>query len=327
MEEKPLVLLITTGGTIAMEGHATQGVVPAVSAEDLVASVPQLEQFCRLELFAFSNMPSPHMMPKTMFGLSQIVEEALLRPELCGIVITHGTDTLEETAYMLDLLHKSDKAVCITGAMRSADELSADGPMNLLCAVRTAVCPQARNCGVLVVMSEEIHAAREVVKTHTAHTETFMSPFWGPLAYIEPDKILFRRMPIGRQGIFSKVLVDDVHLIKMVAGADGWMLDKLVERQVRGIVLEAFGRGNVPPIVVPSIRNAVENNIPVILTSRVTGGRVLDIYGYEGGAKHVLEAGAMLGGETSGLKARLKLMLALGLTQDMQVLQTYFDTP
>ena len=302
------VIVLTTGGTIAMKLDPAHGIVPAVSGEDLVASVPGLREACPIEVMEFSNIPSPHMTPKRMFELGNKVEELLRHEDILGVVITHGTDTLEETAYLLDLVHNSEKPV-------------------LLCAVRTAASSEARGKGVLVVMNEEIHAAREVVKSHSANTETFVSPFWGPLGYVDPDRVVFRRNTLGRQSIRPPELVEDVHLIKLASGSDSLLIDFLVERNVRGLVLEAFGRGNVPPAALPGIRRAVEKGIPVVITTRTIAGRVLDVYGYEGGAKTVLEAGGILGGETSGPKARLKLMLALGVASGRDELAVFFDTP
>ena len=143
-----------------------------------------------------------------------------------------------------------------------------------LCAVRTAASSEARGKGVLVVMNEEIHAAREVVKSHSANTETFVSPFWGPLGYVDPDRVVFRRNTLGRQSIRPPELVEDVHLIKLASGSDSLLIDFLVERNVRGLVLEAFGRGNVPPAALPGIRRAVEKGIPVVITTRTIAGRV-----------------------------------------------------
>ena len=325
MHEK--VVIVTTGGTIAMKLDPAHGVVPAVSGEDWGASVPGLRAAATIEVREFSNIPSPHMTPRRMFELGRMVEEQLAREDVVGAVVTHGTDTLEESAYLLDLVHSGDKPICLTGAMRSAAEISPDGPVNLLCAVRTAASPEARGKGVLVVMNEEIHAAREVMKSHSANTETFVSPFWGPLGYVDPDRVVFRRAALGRQTLRPDDIVDDVHLIKLASGSDALLVDYLTERQVRGIVIEGFGRGNVPPAVLPGIRRAVAKGIPVVITTRTIAGRVLDVYGYEGGAKTVLEAGAILGGETSGPKARLKLMLALGMTSGREALAAFFDTP
>lgn len=160
-----------------------------MSGEDLVTSVPGLREACPIEVMEFSNIPSPHLTPKRMFELGNKVEERSAHEDILGVVITHGTDTLEETAYLLDLVHNSEKPVCLTGAMRSAAEISPDGPVNLLCAVRTAASSEARGKGVLVVMNEEIHAAREVVNpTPRIRKPSFRrsggrSAMWTPTAW------------------------------------------------------------------------------------------------------------------------------------------------
>ncbi|MBS6157358.1 MAG: asparaginase, partial [Sutterella sp.] len=283
----PQVKILATGGTIAgtassstqMTGYKAGN----LGVQVLINAVPQIKQYAEVSGEQVSNIGSQNMTDKIWLKLAKRCNELLADPNVSGIVITHGTDTLEETAYLLDLVHNSEKPVCLTGAMRSAAEISPDGPANLLCAVRTAASPEARGKGVLVVMNEEIHAAREVVKSHSANTETFVSPFWGPLGYVDPDRVVFRRNTLGRQSIRPPELVEDVHLIKLASGSDSLLIDFLVERNVRGIVLEGFGRGNVPPAVLPGIRRAVERGIPVVITTRTIAGRVLDVYGYEGG--------------------------------------------
>ncbi len=322
------VVVFTTGGTIAMRyDPEIGGAVPAVSGPELIEAVPPLADVCPVEVREFSNIPSPHMTPKRMFDLAKQVEKALEEPDTLGAVITHGTDTLEETAYFLDLCIKSDKPVCLTAAMRSAAEISPDGPKNILCAVRCAACPEARGKGAFVVMNEEIHAAREVTKTHSANPKTFASPFWGPVGYVDADRVIFRRDSIEPQKIHPESIVDDVHLIKLVAGADDFLFNYLVDKKVKGIVVEGFGRGNVSPGAFAGMKRAVENGIPVVLTTRCLGGRVLDVYGYEGGVIRQKEAGIILGGEINGQKARIKLILALGMTQDREKLAEYFDRP
>lgn len=319
------VLILTTGGTIAMKFDPELGVVPAVGGEELVDSVPGLRDVCPVEVREFSNVPSPHMTPRLMFELGGIVAEALEHDDVLGAVVTHGTDTLEETAYLLDLLHASDKPVCVTGAMRSGTDVSYDGTINLLDAVRVAAAPEARGKGVLVVLNDEIHAAREVTKTHSASVKTFESPFWGPLGYADADRIVFRREPLGRQTLRPADLVEAVHLVKLASGSDSLLIDFLADRGVRGLIIEGFGRGNVPPTAMPGIRRAIAKGIPVVVTTRTHTGRVLDVYGYEGGAKTLKDAGAILGGETSAVKARLKLMLALGLTSEKDELRKIFE--
>lgn len=322
------VVVIATGGTIAMRYDPVRnGIFPAVTGAQLIEAVPPLSALCPVEVLEFSNIPSPHMTPRQMFRLAHYVDDVLEQEEVAGVVVTHGTDTLEETAYLLDLTVKSGKPVCLTAAMRDSAQISPDGPKNILCAVKTAWSGQAAGKGVLVVMNEEIHAAREVTKTHSANPKTFASPFWGPIGYVDEDRVIFRREPLQLQKIQPVMLVEEVYLIKLAAGADDFLIRCLVEKKVKGIVVEGFGRGNVPPAVVPGIQAALDKGIPVVLTTRVLGGRVLDIYGYEGSATALKSMGVILAGESNGPKARIKLMLALGVTEDREKIAAYYDVP
>ncbi|MGI6093473.1 MAG: asparaginase [Veillonellaceae bacterium] len=320
------VVIITTGGTIAMRYDPVQkGLCPAVTGPELIEAVPELKSAALVEVVEFANIPSPHMTPRLMFELAHKVDELAQRDDVAGIVITHGTDTLEETAYMLDLVVKTEKPVCLTAAMRSSAESSPDGPKNILCAVKTAACPKAAGAGVLVVMNEEIHAALEVTKTHSANPKTFASPYWGPIGYVDTDRVIIRRKSLMLQKIQPADIVEDVHLIKVVAGMDDFFFRCLVEKKAKGIVVEGLGRGNVNPAVKAGIKLARENNIPVVLATRVHAGRVLDTYGYEGGVGSLTQYGIILAGEITGQKARLKLIAALGITNDVEKLARYFD--
>ncbi len=325
MEDRKIVV-VATGGTIAMRyDPIRKGVFPAVTGAELVEAIPQLADLCLVEVVEFSNIPSPHMTPELMFKLAGIIDGIAARSDVAGIVVTHGTDTLEETSFMLDLVVHTDKPVCVTAAMRSSAQISPDGPMNILCAVKAALSPEAVGAGVLVVMNEEIHSAKDVTKTHSANPKTFESPFWGPLGYVDEDRIIFRHKLVKTEKIQPQNIVSDVYLIKLVAGSDALFFRFLIEQQAKGIVVEGFGRGNVPPMVVPGIKAALAAGIPVVLATRVQGGRVLDVYSYEGGVKPLKEMGVILGGEISGQKARIKLMLALGITSDPQQIAGYFD--
>ncbi|MGI6575567.1 MAG: asparaginase [bacterium] len=322
------VVVVSTGGTIAMKyDPVRKGVFPAVTGAELVEAVPPLADVCPVDVVEFSNIPSAHMTPQTIFKLAHFIDETLAKDDVSGVVVTHGTDTLEETAYFLDLVLKSEKPVCVTGAMRHAGDVSPDGPKNILCSVKVAAAPEAVGKGVFVVLNEEIHAAREVTKTHSGNPKTFASPFWGPLGYVDEDRVIFRRQPIDRLKIQPENIVDDVHLIKVSTGVDDFLLKCLVDKGAKGIVVEGFGRGNIPPAMVPGIKLAIDNGIPVVLTTRSAGGRVLDVYGFEGSAKTLKELGVIFGGEISGQKARLKLILALGITEDHEKLAAYFDVP
>ena len=327
------VIVLTTGGTIAMKLDPAHGIVPAVSGEDLVASVPGLREACPIEVMEFSNIPSPHMTPKRMFELGNKVEELLRHEDILGVVITHGTDTMAYTACALSYRVSagsraqqreaglSDRSHAIGGG----DQPGRTGEP----VVRRAHGGEFRSPGQGRACSHERGNPRRTRGREIPLREygNFRFAVLGaPLGYVDPDRVVFRRNTLGRQSIRPPELVEDVHLIKLASGSDSLLIDFLVERNVRGLVLEAFGRGNVPPAALPGIRRAVEKGIPVVITTRTIAGRVLDVYGYEGGAKTVLEAGGILGGETSGPKARLKLMLALGVASGRDELAVFFDT-
>ncbi|MBU2699454.1 L-asparaginase [Sporomusaceae bacterium BoRhaA] len=320
------VIVITTGGTIAMKyDAATDGLIPAVNGADLVEAVPALKEVAQVEVVEFSNVPSGYITPKSMFELSKTVDQYAQKKAIAGIVITHGTDTLEETAYLLDLTVHTQKPVCITGAMRGASQTSPDGPGNILAAVKTAACDEAYNQGVLVVLNDEIHAALEVTKTHSTNTNTFESPAWGPVGRVYPDKVVIKRHSLYLQKIQPATLVDDVHLLKVVAGMDDFFFRCLVKKKAKGIVVEAFGCGNVPLAVKNGIEMARKNDIPVVLATRVHAGRVVNAYSYSGSASSMKEANIILAGEITGQKARIKLMLSLGMTGDVAKIKEYFD--
>ncbi len=288
------------------------GAAPALSGEEIVARVEGLSEVAEFDIINFARLPGPHITPAIMLELAQMVAAELSKPNIDGVVITHGTDTLEETAYFLDLVLHSDKPVVFVGAMRNSSELSWDGPANLMAAVRVAAAAEARGLGVVVAMSEKIIAANEVTKTHTESVDTFQSRDYGALGLIDKDRILIARRPTEREHIAVTVVEERVETIKAVSGSDGKFVDFAVQQGVRGIVLEGFGRGNVPPAYLPAIARAVQAGIPVVITSRCPRGRVLDTYAYDGAGKTLTNLGVMLGGVLPSHKARIKLMLALG---------------
>ncbi|UMZ72953.1 asparaginase [Natranaerofaba carboxydovora] len=325
--KKTRVAVVFTGGTIAMKYDSkTDGLVPAVSGGELCEAIPSLEEVADIETVEFSNIPSPHMTPQIMLDLSKRVKELLDREDISGVVITHGTDTLEETAYFLDLLLETNKPVIVTGAMKSAGDLSPDGPVNLLSSVRVSSSDNARDKGVMVVMNEEVHSASEVTKTHTASIDTFKSPVWGPLGRVQEDKVYFKRKPLKEENTTNKKIINDdikvdfddiklkeVELLKMYAGCNGKIIDYILEdNNIKGLVIEALGKGNIPPDASSKIGKVIEKGVPVVLTSRVEGGNVSPEYSYEGGGKCLKDMGVIFSKETSGQKAKLKLMLLLG---------------
>ena len=188
------VVVVATGGTIAMKyDKEKHGLVPACSGKDLADAVPGLGDIAPLEFVQFSNIASPGMTPQNMWDLHCKIEELLARDDVAGVVVTHGTDTLEETSFFLDITAKSQKPVVCTAAMRGASDISPDGPYNIYCSLKTAASPQAVGMGVMVCLDEILQAPGEVMKSHSANPATFQSPWWGPIGYVDIDHIVWRR--------------------------------------------------------------------------------------------------------------------------------------
>lgn len=306
------VVVISTGGTIAMLHDSTQhGDVPALGSRDIVAAIPASYATDSVEAKDFSNIPSFHMTPERMLSLAKEVETVLAREDVGGVVITHGTDTLEETAFFLDLFLPAGKPVCVTGAMRTNSHAAPDGPYNLMCALKAAACGALTGYGVLVVMNGQIHAARCVTKMHSSSVGTFVSPDWGPLGYVEDDVILLRPPLATPSPLRPERLSACVPILKAYTGMDGVLLDAAANMRPDGLVLEGFGRGNFPASVVPTVRRLLDRGIAVVAASRVPSGRTLGVYATEGGGAHLHALGVILSGMLSSQKARIKLLLAL----------------
>lgn len=323
---KPQLATFFTGGTISMKiDPVTGGAVPAMSGREILAEAPGLGEIAAFEVIDFARLPGPHWTPARMMELARAVRAKLAEPAIAGVVVTHGTDTLEETAYLLDLALNEEKPVVFVGAMRNSSELSWDGPQNLRSAVRVAIDPQARGLGVIVAMNEQLIAASEVTKTHTESTDTFQSRDFGPIGFVDKDRVIVMRRPFDREHIPTDAVESRVDVIKMYAGADGRFIQFAIDDGARGLVIEGLGRGNVTPAALPAIENAIAKGLPIILTSRCPRGRVLDTYAYEGAGKQLTRMGAILGGMLPAHKARIKLMLALGAGWDLAKLRHSFE--
>ncbi|MCD0505658.1 asparaginase [Bordetella petrii] len=327
-QDKPTVPLIATGGTIAMKiDPVKKAPVPAISGEDLMATVPDVGKYAKVEVNNLSNVPSDYMDPARWVALSKAVDDALKRPEVAGVVVSHGTDTLEETAFWLDTTVKSDKPIVLIGAQRNASSSDFDGPRNLLNAVRIAVDPQARGKGAMLAMNNQINAARYVTKTHTANVETFQSGQYGFIGEVYPDKVVIDRAPLRRQHIpIAAAEMPRVDIVAMYGGADDRMLRSAVDQGTQGIVVQALGMGNVNMAMFEGIKYALSKGVPVVISTRVHNGRVLANYGFEGGGKTLADAGAVMAGDLTPQKARILLMLLLqqGKTTKEQI-QAGFD--
>ncbi len=314
------LLVFTTGGTIASRySKELQGFTTALSGDDLVAAVPGLSDVADIGVVELANVSSTFLQPGQVFGWAQQVRAALGEPDVLGAVVTHGTDTLEESAYLFDLVVGSDKPVVFTAAMRTPSELVTDGARNLLCSARVAAHPAARGLGVLVVMNEEVHAARDVTKSHAESLASFVSPNWGPLGYVSrswgSDEILVQRLPQAREHLPAARIDEQVGYVKTVMGSDGMLVDALVDAGVHGLVVEAFGGGEITPYMAPSVERARKNGVEVVVATRCFRGRPRDLYVDLGEGKWLTDQGAFFAGHLTGPKARIKLMLVLGLDQ------------
>ncbi|WP_332649269.1 asparaginase [Lysinibacillus sp. 54212] len=321
---KKNILLIHTGGTISMKINAEGAVLPN-EHNPIMDEHDTLKKYANIiEIEAF-NLPSPHITPTEMLKLRNLIREQANMAALDGVVITHGTDTLEETAYFLDLTLKVNFPIVLTGAMRSSNELGADGVYNLVEAVRVACDDQAREKGVLVVMNDEIHQAFNITKTSTSSVNTFQSPQYGPIGLITKKTVVFQQQPIRRQFVAVERIEKRVALLKAYAGMEADLLDSLISLGYDGVVLEGLGQGNVPPAVSKSIGRLLDQKIPVVLVSRCFNGIAEGVYGYEGGGKSLEEAGVIFATGINGQKARLKLLIGLNQVQSPVELKTYFS--
>ena len=234
---------------------------------------------------------------------------------MAGVVVTHGTDTMEETAYLTDLLYAGNKPVVFTGAQRNAAETDTDGPRNLRDAVRVAASPSAGGIGAVVVMGGSIEGSREATKVHTTDPRAFASPGYGPVGTVTDEGVYIfhpRTRPVNLAQEIEKL--PRVDLVKLTAGADGAFLRAAREAGAGGIVVEAFGIGNANHEVLDEVRESVRNDVPVVVASRCPEGRVSPVYG-NGGGYDLREAGAVFGGSLSGQKARLLLMVGLAVAE------------
>ena len=257
--------------------------------------------------------------------ISKYVNNLLEREDICGAVITHGTDSLEETAYFLDLTISSQKPVIVTGAMRSSSELGYDGPSNLSAAVCTAISDKAVGKGVLIVLNNEVLLASEATKTDTLALNTFKSLSKGPLGLIDCNELVLFKSTEERTIIDTDKVETKVALIKSGIGMNDDFIKFAADSGYKGIIIEAMGRGNVPPKMYEGVEYAREKDIPVVIVSRCHSGRVFDSYGYLGSGRDLRNIGCIFGGELPGQKARIKLMLALGKTNNLDEIKDFFE--
>ncbi|MFT8825643.1 MAG: asparaginase [Liquorilactobacillus mali] len=303
------ILILHTGGTIAMSQNEDGGVAPSSANPLDTFKNPFIGKLNLITEDVF-NLPSPHIGPAEMLILEKRILQAASE-DIDGVVVTHGTDTLEETAYFLDLTVPNDFPVVVTGAMRSANEIGSDGLHNFQTAIQTAASDEAKNKGVLVVMNDEIHTARYVTKTHTTNVATFRTPTFGPIGLVTKNRVLFYEQLLLNDYHPIDHVVNHVYLIKAYAGMDPEMLEFMDNEKTNGIVIEALGAGNLPPSVLPALKKLLARKIPIVLVSRCFNGIAQEVYSYNGGGIQLSNLGITFCHGLNGQKARIKLLVGL----------------
>lgn len=318
------ILVLHTGGTISMNEDQTTGKISPSSENPLKKRSHLFDKVANLIVEDFLHLPSPHITTKEMLLLKIRIEKAIAGKEADAVVITHGTDTLEETAYFLDLTLKTSIPIVVTGAMRSINEIGSDGLYNFQSAIWVALSQEAKEKGVLVVMNDEIHTARYVTKTHTSNVATFRTPTFGPIGLISKNEVLFFQKLVEEEIYSINHVAKNVYLLKVYAGMDGTLFDAINQPTTDGLVIEALGAGNLPPTALPALKRVLANHIPVVLVSRSFNGIAQDVYDYVGGGKRLKEDGVIFTNGLSGPKARIKLQVVLSQDTLTRSLEDYF---
>jgi L-asparaginase len=320
------ILIVFTGGTFSMKiDEKTKSAIPFFHGNELIAMIPKAGELANISTYEFGNYPGPHITPELMLKLSKKIKELVNKDTVDGIIITHGTDTLEETAYFIDLTVKTEKPIVVIGAMKTSSELDWDGPQNLIDAIHLCNNPNSRGIGVLVCLNGEVNAASEVTKTHTENVETFRSLDFGSLGFVEKSRVVYNRLPKKLETFETEKIISNIDLIKVYAGMEEKFFKFSADSGTEGIVVEAMGVGNVPPKVFDGIKYVVEKRIPVVLVSRCPAGETLDIYGYPGAGKWLKKEGVVFSDYLNGQKARIKMMICFGITKDISHLRKMFE--
>ena len=333
MTTLPTVAIIGTGGTISGVGanrldlyeYGTSG--RFMHVDELVATVPELATVAAIRTVRYKNVASTALGPAEWLDLVRLIHASVAEtPDLAGIVVTHGTASLEETAWFLNLAVKVAVPVVVVGAMRPSSALGADGPMNLLNAVRVAAAPEARGMGVLVVLNDEINAARDVAKTSNYRVQTFRTPDWGLLGHADGDAVAFYRKPLRRSApdtefdVAGLDALPRVDIVPTYGGADGAFVDAALAVGAKGLVCAGFPSGAPSPAQRTALVAAARGGTVVVQASRAGSGRVV-------GTKVSLLEDGFVGADTlTPLKARILLMLALTRTADPAAIRQMFAT-
>lgn len=317
------IVVVSTGGTIASTNDAGGDASPELTGDDLVGAVPGLDDVATIETRDFSNVPSPHFTVEQMGELARYLADLDADPDVDGIVVTQGTDILEETAYFADLCYDGDVPVVFTGAMRNPTLPSPDGPANLMTSVRVASDERARG-DVLVAFNERVHAARAVTKTNSMNVDTFRSPEFGPLAVVDESRVTWRRDAITPDPPFdvdADELTNDVHAVTATADMPPAQIEAASDTDA--LCLAATGAGHIPPGIIPALEALRDDDVPIVATTRCPEGRLArETYGFRGSEATLQELDCYYS-DLNLQKTRIKTIVALAA----DALDSAFDAP
>jgi L-asparaginase len=316
--ENPKVLIITTGGTIASKTNA-----PTLEGHDLIQAIPELAEFAEIEVEEFIRIGSSKMTPKIWLALVKRINSILNeQPDLACVIITHGTDTMEETAFFLNLTHRWTTPIVLVGSMRSSNEISADGPANLLNALRVGLSEEAIGKGVMIVMNDNIIAGRDILKMNNRRVDAFPSTDRGFLGFVDPERITFYRSPIkphtteSQFNVYGLDSLPNVDILQDFAGFDVDILSYFIGRPNHGLVISSFAGGRLSAGTNEVFKLTADHK-PIVISSSIKGGRIMGS-NPEGSL-------IIIANDLPSNKARILLMLALTRTTDIAKIQKIFD--
>lgn len=322
------VAILFTGGTISMTAEASAGgKIPTLDGPAILARAPGIEAIADLEVVDLGRTPASHFSFAKLFEIAGEIRRWQADPAIDGVVVVQGTDVIEETAFLWDLVLDGESPVIVTGAMRAASDANDDGPENLRNAVRCAASPALRGVGVVVVLDGTINPADAVTKTHASALDTFQCLDTGPLGRIKDGRVVVERARALRRHVAADHAADGVLLLTAHVAMDGALLDAASALRPPAIVVEATGAGNTPGAVVEAAARAIEHGIVVAFTTRCAAGAASDAYAFPGGGATWVRAGALLAGHLSGPKARIALAAGLGAGLDRAAVAALLADP
>lgn len=319
---------MTTGGTVASLSVPATGAIRAqVAPDQLLAGVPELARHGPFHIEEIARVNGWNVTPAVMSSVADILERGLVRGDVQGAVVTHGTDTVEETAFFLDLVLGADKPVACAVAMRCGDQLNADGPRNIATAAAAVSDLRLRRFGVVVCVDGQLHAARWARKVHTSRLDAFESPGHGPLATADPTGLqTLGRPPVRVRIARSRALMPSVPVVCAYPCMDAKVLTAVLNAtEARGVIVEGTGLGNLPGSLVPGIEAALQSGVVVVVSTRVLAGGTAPVYGGPGGAATLVGLGAVLAGPLSTGKARILLSLLLAASSSSLIVAKEFS--